>query len=314
MLVAICSTGAATVVVGAWVGGTVLLGVPNGGRVCVVEASSSTLHPATSIATPIATHANRFMTLNGRSIVGGWRTMPRLRNAIVMCALIAGCSAGAVATDATTPTSVPAAATTLVVVPASTSAPTTTEEPTTTTTPRPLHYVFPFTGKKISYGHRHHDYPATDVFGCGAEVVAPISGTIEETRLVDLWVPKVNDPATRGGKYVSMLGDDGVRYYFAHLDSVSVQPGDSVDPGSPLGVMGQTGNARNSACHTHFGISWPSGTPEWAVRRGEIWPWKYLDAWRDGEQLSPVEEIAASEAAHPDACELAASATSAGDA
>ena len=32
-----------------------------------------------------------------------------------------------------------------------------------------------------------------------------------------------------------MLGDDGVRYYFAHLDSVAVRPGDSVDPGDLLG-------------------------------------------------------------------------------
>jgi peptidoglycan LD-endopeptidase LytH len=152
------------------------------------------------------------------------------------------------------------------------------------------------------------------VFGCGATVVAPIGGTIEETRLVDPWDPKVNDPATRGGKYVSMLGDDDVRYYFAHLDSVAVRPGDDVGPGAALGVMGQTGNARNSACHTHFGISWPCNVTEWEVRRGEIWPWKYLDAWRDGEQLSPVEEVSAEAAAHPDACTHAVEATSAADA
>lgn len=175
-------------------------------------------------------------------------------------------------------------------------------------------YVFPFAGKKVSYGHRHHDYPASDVFGCGAEVVAPIGGTIEETRTVDPWVPKTDDPATRGGKYVSMLGDDRVRYYFAHLASVAVQPGDVVDGGDPLGLMGQTGNARKSACHTHFGISWPCDATEWAVRRGEIWPWKYLDAWRAGEQLSPVAEITTAEAANPDACNLAALAPGAADA
>jgi murein DD-endopeptidase MepM/ murein hydrolase activator NlpD len=180
--------------------------------------------------------------------------------------------------------------------------------------PRALLYVFPFTGKKVSYGRGHHDYPATDVFGCGADVIAPIGGTIEQTRTVDPWVPKTNDPATRGGKYVAMLGDDGVRYYFAHLASVAVRPGDVVNPGSPLGVMGQTGNARNSACHTHFGISWPCDKTEWAVRRGKIWPWKYLDAWRKGEQLSPVDEVEAAEAANPDACNLAAIAISAGDA
>ncbi len=180
--------------------------------------------------------------------------------------------------------------------------------------PRPLLYVFPFTGKKVSYGHRHHDYPAADVFGCGAGVVAPIGGTVQQTRTVDPWVPKIDDPATRGGKYVSMVGDDGVRYYFAHLDHVDVLPGDVVAAGHQLGVMGQTGNARNSVCHTHFGISWPCAGTEWAVRRGEIWPWKYLDAWRAGQQLSPSDEVAAVEAANPDACGLAGLAPSAGDA
>jgi murein DD-endopeptidase MepM/ murein hydrolase activator NlpD len=152
------------------------------------------------------------------------------------------------------------------------------------------------------------------VFGCGATVVAPIGGTIEQTRRFDLWDPAVDDPATRGGKYVSMIGDDGVRYYFAHLDSVDVWPGNVVNGGTPLGVMGRTGNARKSSCHTHFGISWPCDPREWAVRRGEIWPWRYLDAWRDGEQLSPVDEVAAAEAEQPDACTLAGLAAGASDA
>jgi murein DD-endopeptidase MepM/ murein hydrolase activator NlpD len=166
----------------------------------------------------------------------------------------------------------------------------------------------------VSYGRRHHDYPATDVFGCGATVVAPIGGTIEQTRTFDPWDPRVDDPATRGGKYVSMVGDVRVRYYFAHLDSVAVTAGQTIEGGTTLGVMGQTGNARKSACHTHVGISWPCDKTEWAVRRGEVWPWKYLDAWRKGEQLSPVAEVRAAEAAQPDACTLAQLAPGASDA
>ena len=185
---------------------------------------------------------------------------------------------------------------------------------TTTSAPRPLAYVFPFIGKKVSYGHRHAGYPATDVFGCGATVVAPIGGTIDQTRTFDPWDPKVNDPATRGGKYVSLRGDDGVRYYFAHLDSVAVQPGGVVEGGSQLGVMGQTGDARSTVCHTHVGFSWPCGHDEWAVRRGEVYPWKYFDAWRKGEQLSPAAEVAAAEAANPDACNRAVQDSSASDA
>jgi murein DD-endopeptidase MepM/ murein hydrolase activator NlpD len=238
--------------------------------------------------------------------------MAVLRNAIVMCALMAGCSAGAAATKTTaSPTTAPA---TTEVVATSTTKPRATSTTTSTSMPRPLLYVFPFTGKKVSYGRRHSGYPATDVFGCGANVVAPIGGTIDEIRTTDPWDPKVNDPATRGGKYVSLYGDDGVRYYFAHLDSVAVKPGDVVNGGARLGIMGQTGDARHTVCHTHVGISWPCDNKEWAVRRGEIFPWKYLDAWRKGEQLSPVDEVAAAKAKNPDACNLAALAPTAGDA
>src|SRR4051812_45661980 len=127
-------------------------------------------------------------------------------SAIVMCALLASCAGGAQAIPATAPESTDAEPTTVAPT-TSTAGPSTTT--TTTTVPRPLRYVFPFTGKKVSYGHRHHDYPASDVFGCGAVVLAPVWGTIDQTRQVDLWVPKVNDPSTRGGKYVSMIGGDG---------------------------------------------------------------------------------------------------------
>ncbi|MEQ1702936.1 MAG: M23 family metallopeptidase [Ilumatobacteraceae bacterium] len=189
--------------------------------------------------------------------------------------------------------------------------PATTAVPTTL--PPPV-YVFPFVGVEVSYGTDHHDYPAVDVFGCGATVVAPTDGVVQQTRDVDLWDPAINDPSNRGGKYVSMLGRDGVRYYFAHLESVAVAPGQPVQPGAPLGVMGQTGNARNSACHTHVGLSWPCPTNEWAVRRGEVWPAPYLDAWRNGEQRSPTLEVLATEQSSPAACDTAALEPGAADA
>ena len=159
--------------------------------------------------------------------------------------------------------------------------------------------------RNVSYGTDHHDYPAVDVFGCKALIIAPTSGTIAQVNTVDKWRGSGNNPAYRGGHFVSMIGNDGVRYYFAHLAEVDVVAGQVVTTGTPLGVMGQTGNAANSACHTHFGISWPCPDKEWQVRRGKIWPQKYLDAWRNGEQLSPADEIAQAQAAEPDACAIA---------
>jgi peptidoglycan LD-endopeptidase LytH len=173
-----------------------------------------------------------------------------------------------------------------------------------TTIPDPPTYVFPVLGDPISYGRTHHDYPATDVFGCGSYYLATTAGTINEISTVDRWDPEVNDPATRGGLYVSLIGDDGVRYYGAHLDQVLVAAGDVVAAGDPLGVIGSSGNARASACHLHFGISRPCEGGEWALRRGEIWPWPYLDAWLDGENASPGLEIYAAAQAAPEACEF----------
>ena len=175
----------------------------------------------------------------------------------------------------------------------------------TTTTGPPLGYVFPFGGRDVSYGRGHHDYPAVDVFGCGATVVAPVRGSVAEIRTVDLWPGSGNNPAYRGGLYVSLIGDDGVRYYFAHLAGVEVVPGQVVSEGTPLGVMGETGNAAQSACHTHFGISWPCEGREWAVRRGKVWPQDFLDAWRSGNQVSPREAVELVRSTEPDACATA---------
>ena len=212
--------------------------------------------------------------------------------------LVAACSptGGSSPTTNVVPTTVVTSTTT-----STTTSSTTTTTSTTTTLP-PLVYVFPFTGRNVSYGTDHHDYPAVDVFGCGAAVVAPVRGRVLEIRTEDLWPGSGNNPAYRGGLYVSLGGDDGVRYYFAHLESVAVTPGQNVVEGAQLGIMGDSGNAAQSACHTHFGVSWTCGGVEWMVRRGKIWPQPYLDAWKSGSQLSPRVEIDGVRAAEPDAC------------
>jgi murein DD-endopeptidase MepM/ murein hydrolase activator NlpD len=211
--------------------------------------------------------------------------------------LLSACADAGTAVPASTSVAAPALST----APVATSNPSTTVAPTTSAAPLPR-YTFPFVGTAVSYGTTHHDYPAIDVFGCGATVVSPTKGTVVQVRDFDPWDPHVNAGSTRGGMYVAMVGVDGVRYYFAHLAAVGVSVGEYVEPGTPLGPMGQTGDARNSVCHTHVGFSWLCDRNEWKVRRGKIWPMQYLDAWRDGAQLSPVEELAAEEAVEPGAC------------
>ena len=155
-------------------------------------------------------------------------------------------------------------------------------------------YLFPVAGCKVTYSKYHHDYPATDIQAKqGCAFVATVSGVIEDVNLKDKWSGKTNLGQDRGGLSVSYIGVDGVRYYGSHLSKVEpgIAPGVQVVAGQKLGEVGSTGSARGTKPHLHFGISYPTMPGDWEIRRGVIWPWKYLDAWRAGENLSPVKAI-----------------------
>ena len=168
-----------------------------------------------------------------------------------------------------------------------------------TSSPR---YVFPFSKIPVHYPRDHVDYPAADVEGCYARVLAPTAGTVTQTHTRDKWVKEIDAPGTRGGKTVTIEGDDNVRYFFSHLGRVKVRVGQRVVPGDWIGVMGSSGNARVTRCHTHFGISRICPLAEAYLLRGEIWPQRYLDAWREGKQLSPRREVAQQAKKDPQGC------------
>ena len=154
-------------------------------------------------------------------------------------------------------------------------------------------HAFPVVGK-ASYGHTHHDYPASDIItACGNKVVAAVTGVILAVTLVDTWTAKANLGATRGGLSISILGDDGVRYYGSHMRLIldTIRPRVRVTAGQQLGEIGDTGDA--SACHLHFGISPPcQQTGDWWLQRGVVWPWSYLDSWKAAGNKSPVADVA----------------------
>jgi murein DD-endopeptidase MepM/ murein hydrolase activator NlpD len=160
-------------------------------------------------------------------------------------------------------------------------------------------YVFPVANCEVNYTRAHHDYPASDILAkAGCRFVAPTNGVVDEVNRVDRWSGKTNLGIDRGGLSVSIIGDDGVRYYGSHLRSIpaSIEPGVIVKAGRLLGTIGSTGSARGTAPHLHFGISWPTPEGTWWVRRGAVLPWKYLNAWKNGKNLSPVEEVNAQRA------------------
>jgi murein DD-endopeptidase MepM/ murein hydrolase activator NlpD len=64
-----------------------------------------------------------------------------------------------------------------------------------------------------------------------------------------------------GGQTVSVIGDGGRVYYYAHLDSYArgIQVGDAVTRSTLLGYVGTTGNAQGTPPHLHFGVYTSSG-------------------------------------------------------
>lgn len=75
----------------------------------------------------------------------------------------------------------------------------------------------------------------------GTPVVAPVAGVLRR-----------NDQP-RGGIALYLRGDDGLTYYFAHLDGVAARDG-RVRLGQHIGSVGDTGNAQGGPVHLHFEI------------------------------------------------------------
>ncbi|MFG1818957.1 M23 family metallopeptidase [Kribbella sp. NPDC049174] len=154
--------------------------------------------------------------------------------------------------------------------------------------------MFPIRGCKASASQSHHDYPASDIFAAkGCSFVSPVDGRVDEVIRVDNWDSKTNVGRDRGGLSVSVVGVDGVRYYGSHLSAIpnEVTPGLRVRAGQALGSIGNTGSARITPPHLHFGISWPTTAGKWWIRRGSVSPQPFLNAWRNGHQLSPVTAV-----------------------
>ncbi len=92
-------------------------------------------------------------------------------------------------------------------------------------------------------GARSHE--GVDIFAPrGTPVIAPSEGRITRTGNTE-----------RGGKVIWMRDNQRRQaYYFAHLDSQIVRSGEYVETGDTIGLVGNTGNARTTPPHLHFGI------------------------------------------------------------
>ncbi len=105
-----------------------------------------------------------------------------------------------------------------------------------------------FWGVDRDGGARKHE--GIDIFAKrGTPVVAVEDGVITRVQETNL-----------GGKVVwQRLGLLGKSIYYAHLDSQLVSTGQEVKKGDSLGFVGNTGNAKLTSPHLHFGIYTGSG-------------------------------------------------------
>jgi peptidoglycan LD-endopeptidase LytH len=103
--------------------------------------------------------------------------------------------------------------------------------------------IMSFWGMERDGGKRKHE--GIDIFAKkGTPVVAAVKGSIG-----------FSGERGIGGKQVWLRdGLFGKSLYYAHLDSIIVRSGENVKAGDTLGFVGNTGNARFTPPHLHFGI------------------------------------------------------------
>jgi murein DD-endopeptidase MepM/ murein hydrolase activator NlpD len=94
-------------------------------------------------------------------------------------------------------------------------------------------------------GHRKHQ--GIDIFARrGTPVVAAAEGIVVRIGTTD----------RLGGNTVWVAGKPSTLYYYAHLDGFrpGLRIGEHVEAGDVLGRVGNTGNARTTPPHLHFGM------------------------------------------------------------
>lgn len=107
-------------------------------------------------------------------------------------------------------------------------------------------------------GRRSHR--GVDIFAPrGTPAIASVSGRVTRVDTTNL------------GGFVVWLRDDRTRnsIYYAHLDRQLVEEGQRVEPGDTVGTVGNTGNARTTPPHLHFGI--------YRRREGALNPYAFIE-------------------------------------
>ena len=108
--------------------------------------------------------------------------------------------------------------------------------------PLPKQHLADTWGAARSQGRSHE---GIDIF---AKRGTPIQATTQGI------VSKVGED-TLGGRVVMIIGSGGARHYYAHLEEYAdISPNDWVNTGDIIGYVGDSGNAKGTPTHVHYGI------------------------------------------------------------
>ena len=125
-----------------------------------------------------------------------------------------------------------------------------------------------FFGDPRDAGSREHH--GVDIFAPrGTPVVAAAEGYVTQV-----------DTTPVGGRVIWLRDSErNTSIYYAHLHEILVEDDARVSPGDTIGLVGNTGNARTTPPHLHFGL--------YARRRGPVDPWDFL--FEPPAQIEPVD-------------------------
>lgn len=109
------------------------------------------------------------------------------------------------------------------------------------------YFIFPVEGKITQ---RLHWYNAVDIANkCGTPIFAAAPGVVQKAKYG--W-------NSGGGNVVTILHEGGVVTWYGHLLSIFVKPGEPVDIGQKIGLVGgqpgTSGAGISTGCHLHFTV------------------------------------------------------------
>lgn len=115
-------------------------------------------------------------------------------------------------------------------------------------------YFMPVEGVKVAdVPHTFGDPRGANRTHLGVDILAERGTPIRAAAPGEVW--RANEAAIS----VTVIGDDGVRYFYTHLDSIApgIERGSRVGTDTVLGYVGNTGNAAATAPHLHFEVALP---------------------------------------------------------